>query len=87
MFELESRLPEMNAPDAWKVLPACTKLRDCWANETFVLPKFCGTAPGVSWSRSKKLPRPKGMFSTSSRVTLPVTSAEAGASRLSGGQA
>jgi hypothetical protein len=29
MFELESRLPEMNAPDAWNVLPACTKLRDC----------------------------------------------------------
>src|SRR2546430_7161899 len=34
-------------------------------------------SPGVSWSRSKKLPRPSGMFSTSSRVTLPVTSAEA----------
>ncbi len=42
-----------------------------------MLPKFCGTAPGVSCSRSKKLPRPRGIFSTSSGVTLPVTSAEA----------
>ena len=57
----------MNAPEAWKVLPACTKLSDCWANDTLVLPKFCGTVPGVSWSRSKKLPRPSGIFSTSSR--------------------
>ena len=53
----------MNAPEAWNVFPALTKLRDCWAANETLLPIFCGTTPGVSCSRSKKLPRPSGMFS------------------------
>src|SRR5215813_10939846 len=76
MLLAESRLPAMNAPDAWKVLPASTKFSDRAAKERFC-PAFCGTTPGVSCSRSKTLPRPSGRFCTSWGLTLPVTSADA----------